>query len=73
MPPLFAQLQDSEKFFGRSKTLETPEHRQIIVDMFKESIPAAKFDRIYDASRDGWNDKDFYQCCENKGATLVIV
>lgn len=73
VPPLFDDLQDSEKFFGTSKTLETPEHRQIIIEMFKDSIPAAKFEKIYDATRDGWSDKDFYRCCEDRGPTLTIV
>jgi hypothetical protein len=39
----------------------------------RDQYPRARFQRIYDASTDGWKNTDFHRCCDKKGWTLTIV
>eukprot|EP01048_Picozoa_sp_COSAG05_P019622 COSAG05_NODE_3122_length_2308_cov_1.486646_1_plen_138_part_10 len=32
-----------------------------------------KFELLYRASEDGWEATKFHECCDNKGATVVLV
>jgi hypothetical protein len=64
---------DSEKYFGNSKTLRISAHRKMVMKFIRDQYPQARFERIYDASTHGWEAKDFHNCCDNKGWTLTIV
>jgi hypothetical protein len=66
-------LNDSEKYFGESKTLQKPGHRVMVMKFVRDQYPLAKFERIYSASVDGWSRKDFHRSCDNKGWTLSII
>jgi hypothetical protein len=39
----------------------------------RDQYPQARFQRIYDATTDGWGADDFHRCCDDKGWTLTIV
>jgi hypothetical protein len=45
----------------------------MIIKFIRDQFPRARFQRIYDASTDGWNKTDFHRCCDEKGWTLTIV
>ena len=64
---------EADKYFGASKTLRTPAHRRMVFKFVRDQYPQARFIRIYDASTDGWKDKDFHRRCDSKGWTLTIV
>jgi len=64
---------DSSTYFAGSKTLRTPNHRNIVIKFIRDQYPQAKFSRIYDAAIDGWKNNDFHRCCNKKGWTLTIV
>ena len=64
---------DSEKYFGKSKTLRTPAHRKMVMKFVRDQFPQARFERIYDAKTHGWAAKNFHDCCDEKGWTLTIV
>jgi hypothetical protein len=40
---------DSEKYFGNSKTLRTPTHKKMVMKFVRDQYPLARFERIYDA------------------------
>jgi hypothetical protein len=63
-------IDDSTKYFGDSKTLRTPAHRNIVMKFVRDQYPKAKFKRIYDATTDGWNADDFHRCCNKKRLNL---
>jgi len=63
---------DSSTYFAASKTLRTPEHRKLVLKFVRDQFPHARFQRIYDATTDGWQAKDFHRCCDKKGWTLTI-
>jgi hypothetical protein len=64
---------DSETYFGVSKTLGTSAHRIMVMKFVRDQYPQARFERIYDASTDGWDSDDFHKCCDEKKGTLTIV
>ena len=64
---------DSEKYFGNSKTLRTPTHKKMVMKFVRDQYPLARFERIYDAKTHGWTNKNFHECCDLKGWTLTIV
>ena len=68
-----SDVDDSEKYFGNSKTLRTPAHRNMVIKFFRDQYPQARFERIYDAHTHGWKNKDFHACCDLKGWTLTLV
>jgi hypothetical protein len=45
----------------------------MVMKFVRDQYPQARFKRIYDASTDGWDAKDFHRCCDKKGWTLTIV
>jgi hypothetical protein len=45
----------------------------MVLQFVREQYPRARFQRIYDATTDGWHAKDFHRCCDKKGWTLTIV
>jgi hypothetical protein len=61
--PTFDPLleKDSSTYFAGSKTLRTPNHRNIVIKFVREQYPQAKFRRIYDATTDGWVYYDFHR------------
>jgi hypothetical protein len=66
-------LNDSEKYFGGSKTVQTPANRILVMKFVRDQYPNAKFERIYSASVDGWSRQDFHRSCDHKGWTLSII
>ena len=64
---------DSEKYFGNSKTLRTPAHQKMVIKFVRDQYPQARFERIYDANTHGWKAENFHDCCDFKGWTLTIV
>jgi hypothetical protein len=64
---------DSEKYFGNSKTLLTLAHRKMVMKFVRDKYPQARFERIYDANTHGWEPYNFHDCCDKKGWTLTIV
>ena len=52
---------DASTYFGASKTLRTPAHQKMVLQFVRDQFPHAKFVRIYDATTDGWNSKDFHR------------
>ena len=44
----------------------------MVIKFVRDQHPKAKFNRIYDATSDGWAAKDFHRCCDKKGWTLAI-
>jgi hypothetical protein len=66
-------LDDSSTYFGDSKTLRTPAHRNMVIQFVRDHYPKARFQRIYDAAIDGWKEYDFHRCCDKKGWTVTIV
>ena len=72
--PIIAPVkEDSEIYFGNSKTLRTSSHRKMVLKFVRDQYPKARLERIYDASTDGWEFKDFDKCCHRKGWNLTIV
>ena len=59
-------------YFGASTTLRTPENQSLILKFVRDQFPQATFQRIYDATTDGWKSDDFHRCCDGKGWTLTI-
>ena len=55
---------DSSTYFAASKTLRTPEHRKLVLKFVRDQFPRARFQRIYDATTDGWQAKDFHRRCD---------
>jgi hypothetical protein len=45
----------------------------MVLKFVRDQFPDAVFERIYDASRNGWAAEDFHNCCDEKGWTLTIV
>jgi hypothetical protein len=45
----------------------------MVLQFVREQYPRARFQRIYDATTDGWHADDFHRCCDKKGWTLTIV
>ena len=68
-----SDVEDSEKYFGASKTLRTAAHRKMVMQFVRDQYPQARFERIYDASTHGWNQENFISCCVKKGWTLSII
>lgn len=68
-----SDVEDSEKYFGASKTLRTAAHRKMVMQFVRDQYPQARFERIYDASTHGWKKENFYTCCYKKGWTLSII
>jgi hypothetical protein len=66
-------VEDSEKYFGNSKTLRTPDHRKMVMKFVRDQFSQARFERIYDANIHGWKKENFHSCCDKKGCTLTIV
>ena len=62
-----------EEDASTSKTLRTPEHRKMVISFVRDQFPQATFQRIYDATTDGWKSQDFHRQCDKKGWTLTIV
>jgi len=44
----------------------------MVIKFVRDQYPQARFQRIYDASSDGWGAKDFHRQCDKKGWTLTI-
>jgi hypothetical protein len=63
---------NSSTYFAASKTLHTPEHRKMVLKFVRDQFPKARFQRIYDATTDGWGANDFHRRCDKKGWTLAI-
>ena len=59
-------------YFGASTTLRTPENQSLILKFVRDQFPQATFQRIYDATTDGWKSDDFHRCCDGKGWTLTV-
>ena len=64
---------EADKNFGASKTLRTPAHRRMVFKFLRDQYPDCRFNRIYDASTDGWDALSFHRCCDKKGWTLTLV
>ena len=45
----------------------------MVIKFIRDQYPQARFQRIYDATTDGWRNSDFHRCCDKKGWTLTIV
>ena len=45
----------------------------MILKFVREQFPRARFQRIFDATTDGWGANDFHRKCDKKGWTLTIV
>ena len=71
--PNSTMIDDSLTYFGDSKTLRTPAHQNMVIKFVRDQFHRARFQRIYDASTDGWKNTDFHRCCDKKGWTLTIV
>ena len=71
--PSIPVVDDSEIYFGNSKTLRTPAHRMMVMKFVRDQYPQARFERIYDANTHGWKAKNFHQYCDKRGWTLTIV
>ena len=71
--PCISEVEDSEKYFGNSKTLRTPVNRKMVMMFVRDQYPQARFERIYDANTHGWKEKNFHSSCDNQGWTLTIV
>jgi hypothetical protein len=68
------ELEDeTSTYFGPSKTLRTPAHRNMVLKFVRDQYPQARFRKIFDATTDGWTAKDFHRICDKKGWTLTIV
>ena len=52
---------DFSVYFGSSKSLRTPANQKVVLKFVREQFPQARFQRIYDATTDGWNAKDFHR------------
>jgi hypothetical protein len=44
----------------------------LILKFVRDQFPQATFQRIYDATTDGWKSDDFHRCCDGKGWTLTV-
>ena len=55
---------DCSKYFGASKTLRILGHQRMVIKFVRDQYPRAIFQRIYDATTDGWGSKDFHRCCD---------
>jgi hypothetical protein len=64
---------DISIYFGDSKTLRTPAHRNMVIKFVRDRFPRARFVRIYDAATNGWKNTDFHRCCDKMGWTLTIL
>jgi hypothetical protein len=45
----------------------------MVMKFVRDQYPQARFERIYNASKDGWDSDDFHRCCDKKEGTLTIV
>lgn len=45
----------------------------MVIKFVRDQYPHARFKRIYDATTDGWEAKDFHRKSDNKRWTLIIV
>ena len=65
--------EDSERYFGNSKTLQSSAHRKMVMQFVRDKYPQATFKRIFDAQTHGWEPSDFHRLCDNQGWTLTLV
>lgn len=56
-----------------SKQCETLGLASPFATNIKEWLPKKEFELIYRATDNGWSAGDFHSCCDNKGATLVVI
>ena len=45
----------------------------MVLKFVRDQYPNARFKKMYDATNDGWNWKDFHRKCDKQGWTLTIV
>jgi hypothetical protein len=64
---------DSEKYFGNSKTLRTQANQKMVMKFVRDQYPQARFERIYEAKTHGWDAENFHKFCDKKGWTLTII
>jgi hypothetical protein len=64
---------DASAALATSKTLKTPENRELVINFVREQFPNATFEKIYDNLDDGNELSKFYDKCAKKGWTLIII
>ena len=77
--PSMTQIQPYKKtiktkeFFIESNLIKNVQDEKFILGLFSERLIKSQINLLYQASKDGFNAKDFHRFCDRKGPTLVII